>query len=129
MTPRIIIRARREAIFGNTVSLFLAQKSGDTIGVATTLTFRKLEEHERYIPHDPLVTLENDEAQSLMDELWHLGIRPTEGHGSTGQIAAVEAHRDDLRAMLDKTLATVCNVVNASLLPKTGLSQPNPQAQ
>lgn len=46
--------------------------------------------------------IESETAQSLMDQLWNLGIRPTEGHGSTGQLAATERHLEDLRALVFK---------------------------
>ena len=67
---------------------------------------------------EPVVTVGKESLQSLMDELWHLGIRPTEGHGSTGQLAATERHLDHTTRLLDQTLQTVLNVANASLLPK-----------
>lgn len=43
-------------------------------------------------------------AQELMNELWNAGIRPTEGHGSTGQLAATERHLEDLRALVFKSV-------------------------
>lgn len=39
------------------------------------------------------------EAQLLMDSLWEAGIRPAAGSGSTGQIAAVQAHLEDMRSL------------------------------
>ena len=45
----------------------------------------------------------------------------TEGHGSTGQLAATEKHLTHTTALLDQTLKTVMNVVNASLLTQHGL--------
>ncbi len=44
-----------------------------------------------------LVRLQKDELQQLMDELWHVGIRPSEGTGSAGQLAATQKHLDDMR--------------------------------
>lgn len=67
---------------------------------------------------EPVVTVGQESLQSLIDELWHLGIRPTEGHGSTGQLAATEKHLDHTALLLNQTLQTVLNVANASLLPK-----------
>ena len=67
---------------------------------------------------EPVLTTGQEALQSLIDELWHLGIRPTEGHGSTGQLAATEKHLTHTTALLDQTLKTVMNVVNASLLQK-----------
>lgn len=50
------------------------------------------------------LTIQKETAQSLMDQLWNLGIRPTEGHGSTGQLAATEAHLADMRALVFKSV-------------------------
>lgn len=50
------------------------------------------------------LTIQKETAQSLMDQLWNLGIRPTEGHGSTGQLAATQAHLEDMRALVFKTI-------------------------
>jgi len=48
----------------------------------------------------PTCVLEMTAAQSLMDQLWQCGLRPTEGSGSAGALRAVESHRDDLRKLL-----------------------------
>lgn len=46
---------------------------------------------------EPTLTLSGDAAQRLMDELWNIGIRPTEGTGSAGSLAATERHLADMR--------------------------------
>ena len=38
-----------------------------------------------------------DQAQTLMDDLWHCGIRPTDGTGSTGQLKATQDHLNDMQ--------------------------------
>lgn len=45
----------------------------------------------------PTMELSVQEAQCLMDELWRCGLRPTEGTGSAGALAAVEKHLSDMR--------------------------------
>jgi len=50
----------------------------------------------------PTVELRHDAAQELMDELWRIGLRPTEGTGSAGALAAVQRHLDDMRALVFK---------------------------
>lgn len=60
------------------------------------------EAHGVFLPSPPLMTLQPDEAQELMDELWRAGIRPGEGSGSSGQMAAVQAHLNDMRALVFK---------------------------
>lgn len=48
---------------------------------------------------EPFLELGHTGAQSLMDELWNAGIRPSEGSGSTGQLAATERHLADMRRL------------------------------
>lgn len=45
----------------------------------------ELEELKPNTLAEPSFRLENSEAQVLMDELWRIGIRPTEGRGSAVQ--------------------------------------------
>jgi len=40
------------------------------------------------------------EAQTLMDDLWTAGLRPTEGTGSAGSLAATERHLQDMRTLV-----------------------------
>lgn len=51
---------------------------------------------------EPMVRVEYQEAQMLMDELWNCGIRPTEGSGSAGSLAATERHLADLQKLVFK---------------------------
>jgi hypothetical protein len=88
----------------------------------TTVTMRSMKLEEAPQTCDPWLTLERADLQSLIDQLWQLGIRPTEGHGSTGQLAATERHLEHTTRLLDSTLQTVQNVVNASLLTTHNLT-------
>lgn len=45
-------------------------------------------------------TIPNNFAQTLMDDLWNCGFRPTEGAGSAGAMAAVKEHLKDLKTLL-----------------------------
>lgn len=40
------------------------------------------------------------EAQALMDRLWKAGLRPTEGSGSAGALAAVQCHLADMQKLV-----------------------------
>lgn len=44
----------------------------------------------------------DDEAQQLMDLLYEAGIRPTTAAGSAGQLAATQAHLEDMRQLVFK---------------------------
>jgi predicted secreted protein len=54
------------------------------------------------VPCPEMMNLTQDDCQSLIDALWEAGIRPTQGHGSTGQLAAVQDHLNDTRTLLTK---------------------------
>lgn len=41
-------------------------------------------------------------AQTLMDDLWQAGLRPTEGAGSAGAMRATERHLEDMRKLVFK---------------------------
>ncbi|MFA6959936.1 MAG: hypothetical protein WC205_04195 [Opitutaceae bacterium] len=51
----------------------------------------------------PTMMLSPEDGQALMDELWCAGLRPTEGTGSAGSLAATERHLADMRALVFKT--------------------------
>ena len=46
---------------------------------------------------DPTFRLGMDEAQELIDQLWNCGLRPSEGSGSAGSLAATQKHLEDMR--------------------------------
>jgi hypothetical protein len=48
---------------------------------------------------EPAITIGIDEAQQFIDELWRCGLRPTEGTGSAGSLAATERHLHDMQAI------------------------------
>lgn len=117
-----LVRVARNAIFSNQLQVYLAYRSpGGRIRLPEVMT---LKEAEPGTAANPTFELTEDTAQRLMDELWDHGLRPTEGHGSTGQIAAVEKHRDHLAQLLSQTLTTVCNVVNTPLLAEARKAVP-----
>lgn len=41
--------------------------------------------------------LQHEAAQKLMDDLWDTGLRPSEGHGSAGSLAATQKHLADMK--------------------------------
>ncbi len=54
----------------------------------------------------PLATfgLEQAAAQALMDSLWQCGLRPSEGTGSAGAMAATQRHLEDMRQLVAHAL-------------------------
>lgn len=103
--------------FNYTLDAHLQFPDGRVAIPEQSLTFRTMTRDEAaQVPRQPILTAPKESLQSLIDQLWYLGLRPTEGHGSTGQLAATERHLDHTTRLLDSTLQTVQNVVNASLI-------------
>ena len=50
----------------------------------------------------PTFSLPPEAAQGLIDALWECGLRPTEGTGSAGALAAVQRHLEDMRSLVFK---------------------------
>jgi hypothetical protein len=46
------------------------------------------------------MSLSTLEAQALMDRLWTAGLRPSEGSGSAGALAATERHLKDMQKLV-----------------------------
>jgi hypothetical protein len=84
--------------YGNTIALHMAIEgpNGDVVSVARPVTIENAV--EGYM-HEPFMQISNEAAQQLMDELWRCGIRPADGTGSTGQLAATERHLADMRTL------------------------------
>src|SRR5690348_326834 len=61
------------------------------------LTYTKCDYGER---PEASFELKPENAQALMDELWACGLRPTEGSGSAGSLAAIERHLKDMQKLV-----------------------------
>lgn len=94
------IRAERDPFLGPGISLFAAQRKGAGLFVAQEVEF-KGPHPEGQIVH-PFLRLAPEDGQALMDSLWDCGLRPSEGSGSAGSLAATERHLEDMRALVFK---------------------------
>lgn len=75
--------------------------------VVTGLTFNEVESRvAMYDDHNP-IALTNEMSQSLMDQLWDCGFRPTEGTGSAGAMSAAQNHLKELSGIANRLLALV----------------------
>lgn len=103
MKQTIEIRCENEVWNLNTVAVHLwrSQSVGKrSLEIALPLKWKKLTEEESGCRHEPALRLQPDEAQQLMDQLWMAGLRPAEGAGSAGQMAATQKHLEDLRTLV-----------------------------
>lgn len=89
------IRAER-TIFSGGIDIYVGQvdQNGFLCQVAEPVVLKPVDDEVNY---DPTISLRPDAAQKLMDELWQCGIRPTEGSGSAGSLAATERHLGDMK--------------------------------
>lgn len=85
----------QRAFYGDRIEISFTNSSGQ-FAIAQPLLFKESNEGDR---HDPTISMRPSEAQSLMDALWFAGLRPTEGTGSAGSLAATERHLADMRAI------------------------------
>ena len=84
--------------------LRVGDRAGETpneFSVGQPVVFKKAKRGER---SDPFLSLSGNEVQKLMDELWRVGIRPSNGEGNVGQIGAIENHLHDMRKIVQKNL-------------------------
>lgn len=65
------------------------------------INWKKVEHDPGCVPV-PSFSLDFRQAQSLMDQLWQCGLRPSEGTGSAGALAATQKHLEDMRTLVFK---------------------------
>jgi hypothetical protein len=79
------------------ITLGVCKQEPDGFYVVSDPQFVKVSEME---PLSPSFTISVEAAQALMDSLWQCGLRPTEGTGSAGALAATQAHLADMRKLV-----------------------------
>ena len=80
------------------IELRMAVIDGHKTTMATGLTL--VESTEDGVDAPAFMTLSAEMGQSLIDQLWECGLRPSEGTGSAGSLAATERHLQDLRKLV-----------------------------
>lgn len=74
------------------------------VAYAQELEFKDRPPEDEGLNVQPAFTLRMEEAQRLMDQLWDCGLRPTEGTGSAGAMAATQRHLEDMRKLVQQVL-------------------------
>lgn len=92
------VRAARASFnYWDHIELFALKKVGKSRSVAQSLV---MQDEEMGATPPAFCSLEKEQAQQLMDDLWDCGIRPSEGSGSAGALAATQRHLADLKTIL-----------------------------
>jgi hypothetical protein len=73
------------------------------VAYALPVTMRAVPPEEEGVEQPPAFSMNDEGCQRLMDELWRVGFRPSEGSGSAGSLAATERHLADMRHLVFKT--------------------------
>lgn len=100
----IKFRLSRERLFSDEIGLrmFIQRDDGIALPEPIVMKFVKNEDLGSVSGRGPDIVLPVTSAQQLMDELWNVGLRPTDGSGSAGSLAATERHLSDMRALVAK---------------------------
>ncbi len=87
-------------IWSNDIEFNMAMRDNNgTTSVARNVTMEIQTEETIGRLNPPFMSLPTEAAQALMDELWSVGLRPSEGTGSAGSLAATERHLTDMKTI------------------------------
>ena len=89
--------AARRALFSNKIELSMVVVQSD--GSLLAAKHVEMSHVDEGTVVDPFMVMPLETAQLLMDELWACGLRPSEGTGSAGSLAATERHLKDMKTI------------------------------
>lgn len=104
------IRCQKSFDYDGVQLLLLDRESRTWVSKLEMVSYKELEKNTSNI----FLTPEN--AQSLMDNLWECGLRPSEGSGSAGALAATQRHLEDMRKLV---FENITNITNKVWIPNT----------
>ena len=99
------IRAARKP-WGDGFDFLVMERSWDrnnpnaTKRVVTAMTVSDVAPGSFY---EPTLSMPDDAAQQLMDNLWAAGLRPSDAKESAGALAATTRHLEDMRRLVFQT--------------------------
>jgi len=106
------VRAEKSPWASRIELLVMMADGNQIVAAAQPLVMQKVDPASTY-PQQATCALTGPDAQLLMDDLWRAGIRPSEGSGSAGQLAATERHLAHVMKSFDLTLGHVLKDKNA----------------
>ncbi len=75
------------------------REDGEFLAYAAPLELKRVTREMKGMVPTPTFRMDENDAQRLMDELWHIGLRPSEGSGSAGALAATQRHLEDMKSV------------------------------
>lgn len=103
MINRVSVSLQPHLLRSISVYLMEAAGFGGVIRLAKPVVLEAITPEMETQVIDPTFSMNMEAGQQLMDELWRCGLRPTDGTGSAGSLAATERHLADMRALVFKT--------------------------
>jgi len=97
MKESMLIYAERQILKRKIGVTIMIPRIDGKIDVAQPLVFKAQDQETTVLNHT--FEISPNEAQQMIDELWNCGVRPTEGGGSAGSIAATEKHLKDMKSI------------------------------
>jgi len=88
------------------IGLYGIEESEKYRAIAEPLVLRTILKgtEEEGFSHSPFVNISNASAQHLLNQLWNLGFRPSDGVASTGQLESLKNHLEDMRLIVGDKL-------------------------
>lgn len=99
MRNKTVIYAQRNFAMDSVDLYLMLYRDGYKKSYMVNAVFKELEEGVTQDDSSP-IHLEFEQAQLLMDQLWNVGIRPTDNRDRSEVINAKDQHIDDLRLIL-----------------------------
>lgn len=108
LARNVRIYAEREPIL-DTLRFTVIAENDKTIQMAEPIVMSPVPDDILYgaQPTSPTFRLDLTGAQFLMDQLWICGLRPSEGTGSAGALAATQDHLRTVQTVMTKLLDKV----------------------
>ena len=75
----------------------------ERLAVITSVAYREVDENDYGTWNPPAFSMTRENAQELMDALYHCGIRPTDAGESVGALSATKFHLEDMRRIVFDT--------------------------
>lgn len=104
---RPIFQVRRTAYRASVTIDFGMLNSDGALTRAQPVSMRAYPPNESSAQQQPMLEFFGSDTesglQSLMDELWSIGVRPADV-GTAGHLSATQAHLQDMRSLVAKTL-------------------------
>lgn len=85
-------------LYKNTYDVIIADVKGKDINIAAPPTFQKYDPQSAIT--EPTLSLSPEALQSLLDEIWKTGLRPTHHVDEKSALKATETHLRDMRRIV-----------------------------